>query len=141
MGVLAMNANPKFEFYFPKVTALDILKAIFSELDVSKQYSCNPVKYNKFFQGAAKKYPSLFEDIYIDDDAFLPYSPDIEQAYSSAVEFDIIRRPNPDIYPCVIVASKERLLSDIESMFTALQLDELREIAKDFERELQEQPG
>jgi hypothetical protein len=128
----------KFKLYSPDITALDILKGIFLNLDREKRYSCNPAKYNKFFQQIAPRYPDLFKDVSIDEDGFLPYSEDIEQAYAKAVEFNMLSRPNPDIYPCQIVASPDRLQKDVAAKFTPEQLKVLKEIAICFEKELQE---
>lgn len=136
-----MQSEKKFEFHIPSITALDVLKGIFLFVDRSKHYSCNPVKYNKFFQKAASKNSNLFGDIYIDGDPFLPYSEDVERAYSSAMEFNIIQRPNPDVYPCMIVAPVERLKKDVDKKFDAAQAEQLKKLAKDFEAELQEQPN
>ena len=61
-------------FYKPKITAYDILKGILLNVDRKEQYSCNPVRYSKFFLKTAKQYPSLFNDVSFEDDDFLPYS-------------------------------------------------------------------
>jgi len=128
----------KFDFYIPDITALDILKGIMAFVDKDKKYTCNPVKYNHFFQTAIKNYPEFFKDITIEEDDFLPYSEDIEYAYTSASEFNIINRPNPDIYPCKIVATDARL-EKIFSKYSAPQIDILKNLAVEFERQLQEQ--
>jgi hypothetical protein len=127
----------KFNFYVPDVTFLDILMGIFSYLDKSKSYSCNPTDYNRFFLRISKKYPNLFKDIYFKEDQFLPYSEEIERGYTLAMEFKIIRRPNPEIYPFMISASDEMLQKELEEKFTSEQGALLKEIAKEFEDELQ----
>jgi len=127
----------KFEYYIPDITALDILKGILVFVDKDKKYTSNPVTYNLFFQSAIKKYPELFKDITMEEDDFLPYSEDIEHAYTSASEFNIINRPNPDIYPCKIVATTERL-KKILSKFDSTQIEAIKELATEFERHLQE---
>jgi len=127
----------KFEFYFPEVTALDLLKGILAFADRDKSYSCNPVKYNRFFQDAAKGYPELFMDISVEEDNFLPYSEDIEKAYTAAMEFNILSRPNPDIYPCKIIASPKRLKKTLEK-FRPEDIKKFRELAERFESELKE---
>ena len=127
----------KFNFYVPDITALDVLKGIFAFINRDKSYTCNPTKYNFFFQKAAKKYPNMFEDISFEEDDFLPYSEDFEKAYTSAAEFKIINRPNPDIYPCKVVASEERLKKHLMK-FTPEQITIIEGLAKEFEKELQE---
>lgn len=127
----------RFEFYFPEMTALDLLKGILAFADRGKNYSCNPVKYNLFFQKAAKIFPDLFADIPFEEDSFLPYSEDIEKAYTAALEFNILSRPNPDIYPCRISASAERLERALEK-FSSEDIQKFKKLAKHFETELQE---
>ena len=128
----------RFRFYTSKISAYDILKGIFLYADRDKTYSCNPHKYSVFFRDAADKFPELFEDVFIEKDPFLPYSEDIERAYSSAIEFNIIVRPNPDTYPCRIVADRNRLEKDVLKAFTEDQLGKVKELASLFERTLQE---
>ena len=128
----------KFKIYVPKLTAFDILKGILFFVDRKGNYSCNPRKYNSFFLKASKEYHELFEDVVFDDDPFLPYSEDLERAYTSAMEFNILSRPNPDIYPCAISASEARLEADIKNKFTKDQIRKLQALAKEFQKELRE---
>lgn len=130
--------KPNFEIYNPPIAAFDILKGILLYTDREKSYSCNPTKYTKFFLKMKKKFPDLFDHIDIYDDNFLPYSSEIERAYSLAMEFRILRRPNPDVYPCEISAEKERLENSIKDKFTEAQKQQLVDIAKEFENELKE---
>lgn len=128
----------KFQIHVPKLSALDILKGVLFFANRGKSYSCNPRKYNAFFLKASKKYPELFEDVVFDDDPFLPYSEDFERAYTSAMEFNILSRPNPDIYPCNIVATQSRLEAHVKNKFTTDQVSRLQILAKEFERDLPE---
>jgi hypothetical protein len=128
----------RFQFYFPEITALDILKGIFLYLDEHKEYSCNPAKRNRFFQGAYHEFPELFRDITLEEDGFLPYSEDIEQAFTLAQEYGIIARPAPDFYNFTIIASKERLEKDVRSKFSEKEIAILKKMAKDFGAELQQ---
>ena len=127
-----------FRFYTPKITAFDILKGIFLHMDKSKSYSCNPHKYNVFFQDAADRHPGLFEDVIIERDPFLPYSEDIERAFSLAMEFNIIVRPVPDLYPFRIVACEKRLEQDVDEVFGTEHMQAIKELARRFEETLQE---
>lgn len=129
--------DQKFEFYFPEITALDLLKGIIAFANRDKNYSCNPVKYNRFFQDAARAYPELFADVSVEEDNFLPYSEDIEKAYTAAMEFNILSRPNPDIYPCKIIASPDRLKRTLKK-FSPDDIEKFRDLAKRFESELEE---
>jgi hypothetical protein len=128
----------KFQFYFPRIKALDILKGIFLYVDNKKSFSSNPVKYNKCFQQFHHNYPNLFKDISLEDDSFLPYSDDIENAFTLAQDYKIIARPNPDFYPFTIIASKERLEKDVADKFSKKERAILKKIAMDFEVNLQE---
>lgn len=128
----------KFVFYVPEVEALDVLKAIFSQVDSKKMYSGNPTKYHSFFVKAKDQEPNVFKDVFIDQDTFLPYSEDMEQAFSLAQDYRIISRPNPDIYSFEIKASKERLKQDIKGKFSSKEMAAIKKIAKLFEKELQE---
>lgn len=128
----------KFQFYFPRINAIDILKGIFLYIDKEKSYSSNPAKYNKFFQNFHHKFPRLFKDISLEDDSFLPYSEDIEEAFTLAQEYKIIARPNPDFYPFTIIASEERLKKDVVGKFSKQEIVVLKKIAMGFEAVLQE---
>jgi hypothetical protein len=128
----------RFEFYIPSVSALDILKGILLFVDKQKTYTSNPVKYNRFFQEVSKEYKDLFRDISFEEDTFLPYSMDLEKAYTAAMEFNILKRPNPDIYPCEIMASEKRLRKDAETRFNDQEMTSLRDIAKRFQEQLKE---
>ncbi len=128
----------KFEFYVSELEALDILKAIFLHVDISKEYSGNPTRYHRFFQRMKHEVPDLFEDVSVDEDKFLPYSEEIEEAFSLAQDYQIISRPNPDIYPFRIKASKERLEQDIKGKFSKPQLKAIGKVAAEFEKELRE---
>jgi len=128
----------KFQFYFPRINALDILKGIFLYVDKGKSYSSNPAKYNRCFRDLHHRFPNLFKDISLEDDSFLPYSDDLEEAFTLAQEYKIIARPNPDFYPFTIIASEERLKKDVAGKFSKQEIVVLKKIAMDFEAVLQE---
>ena len=83
-------------------------------------------------------YGDLFEDVWVDEDNFLPYSQQLEEAFSLAQDYQIISRPNPDIYPFQIIASPERLKRDVKKKFSNKDLAAIKKIAKEFEKELVE---
>lgn len=98
----------KFKAYVPDREPYDVVLNIFSYMNKDEQFSFNPREVQQFFKELKHNNPTIFCDIYFNDDDDFPYSEEIDKALTRLQDVGFVTRPNPTFYRYKLDANLEK---------------------------------